>query len=138
MTRVLLLVSTGILFTILGCSGNSEKAVSKSAPAVVKASVAPASTSPAVEPAPALSVPSVGQTKQQAWRSENVKDGVGNAVTLNRTSLDRKFDLIVLQKGSYSFLSFVRHGHWESVHILLSRGMLSYLRVRLQELLDIR
>src|SRR5439155_1489384 len=79
MTRVLLLVSTGILFTILGCSGNSEKAVSKSAPAVVKASVAPASTSPAAVPAPTLSVPSVGQTKQQAWRSDNVKDGTESA-----------------------------------------------------------
>src|SRR5437764_1182450 len=138
MTRVLLLVSTGILFTILGCSGNSEKAVSKSAPAVVKASVAPASTSPAVEPAPALSVPSVGQTKQQAWRSENVKDGVGNAVTLKRTSLDRKFDLIVLQKGSYSFLSFVRHGHWESVHNLPAKGKLMYLRVKFEDGLEKR
>src|SRR5439155_1489385 len=66
MTRVLLLVSTGILFTILGCSGNSEKAVSKSAPAVVKASVAPASTSPAAEPAPALSVPSLTLSDRQA------------------------------------------------------------------------
>ena len=138
MKRVLLLVSTGILFTILGCSGNSEKAVSKSAPAVVKASVAPASTSPAVEPAPALSVPSVGQTKQQAWRSENVKDGVGNAVALKGTSLDRKFDLIVLQKGSYSFLSFVRHGHWESVHNLPAKGKLMYLRVKFEDGLEKR
>jgi hypothetical protein len=138
MKKVALLVSTGILFTILGCSGNSQKAVSKSAPAVVQASVAPASTSPAVDPAAALPLPSIGQTKQQAWRSENVKDPVGNSVTLKGTSLDGKFDLIVLQKGSYSFLSFVRHAHWESVHNLPAKGKLMYLRVKFEDGLEKR
>jgi len=101
MKKVFLSVSTGILFVILGCSGNSQNAVSKRAPAVVQASAEPAGTSLAVEPAATLPVPSLGSTKQQAWRSENVKHRLGNAVALKRTSLDGKFDLIVLQTGSY-------------------------------------
>ena len=133
MKTVFLLMSTGILLIILGCSGNSQKAVSKSAQAVVHASAAPASTSPAVEPAATLPLPSLGQTKQQTWRSENVKDRLGNAVALKGTSVDGKFDLIVLQKGSYSFLSFVRHARWESVHNLPAKGKLIYLRVKFED-----
>jgi hypothetical protein len=133
MKTVFLLVSTGILLVILGCSGNSQNAVSKSVPAVVHASAAPAGTSPAVEPAATLPLPSLGQTKQQAWRSENVKDRLGNAVALKGTSVDGKFDLIVLQKGSYSFLSFVRHARWESVHNLPAKGKLIYLRVKFED-----
>jgi hypothetical protein len=100
---------------------------------VVQASVAPASTSPVVEPAAALPVPSVGQANQQAWRSENVKDGLGNAVVLKRTSLDGKFDLVILQKGTYSFLSFVRHTRWESVRHQQAKGKLMYLRVKFED-----
>ena len=133
MKTVFLLVSTGILLVILGCSGNSQNAVSKSVPAVVHASATPAGTSPAVEPAATLPLPSLGQTKQQAWRSENVKDRLGNAVALKGTSVDGKFDLIVLQKGSYSFLSFVRHARWESVHNLPAKGKLIYLRVKFED-----
>jgi len=133
MKSLFLLVSTGILFVISGCSGNSQNSVSKSTPAVVQASAAPASTSPAVEPAAPLPLPSLGQTKQQAWRSENVKDQLGNAVALKGTSGDGKFDLIVLQKGSYSFLSFVRHARWESVHKLPAKGKLIYLRVKFED-----
>jgi hypothetical protein len=133
MKTVFLLVSTGILLVILGCSGNSQKAVSESVPAVVHASAAPAGTSPAAEPAATLPLPSLGQTKQQAWRSENVKDRLGNAVALKGTSVDGKFDLIVLQKGSYSFLSFVRHARWESVHNLPAKGKLIYLRVKFED-----
>lgn len=134
MKKVFLLVSTGILFTTLGCSGNSQEAVSKSAPAVVQASAAPASTSPVVEdPAAALPVPSVGRANQQAWRSESVKDRLGNAVALKGTSLDGKFDLVILQKGTYSFLSFVRHARWESVYNQPAKGKLMYLRVRFED-----
>jgi len=46
MKKAFLLVPTGILFTVSGCSGNSQRDVSKSAPAVVQASVVPASKSP--------------------------------------------------------------------------------------------
>jgi hypothetical protein len=116
-----------------GCSGNSQQAVSKSAPAVVQASVATASTSPFVEPAAALPVPSVGQANQQAWRSENVKDRLGNAVALKRTSLDGKFDLVILQEGTDSFVSFVRHARWECVRQQPAKGKLMYLRVKFED-----
>ena len=132
MKKVFLLVSTGILFIIIGCSGNSQKAVSKSAPAAVQASAAPASTSPAVERAATLPVPSLGQKKQQAWRSENVKDRLGNAVVLKGTSLDGKFDLVILQKGKHSFLSFVKHARWESVYNQPAKGKLMFLRVKFE------
>ena len=133
MNKVFLLMSTGILFTTLGCSGNSQEAFSKSAPAVVQASVAPASTSPVVDPAAALPVPSVGKANQQAWRSENVKDPLGKTVALEGTSLDGKFDLVILQKGTYSFLSFVRHARWGSVYNQPAKGKLIYLRVKFED-----
>jgi hypothetical protein len=133
MKKVFLLVSTGVLFTILGCSENSQKVVSKSAPTVVQASAAPASTSPVVEPAAALPIPSVEHMNQQSWRSQNVKDRLGNAVALSRTSSDGKFDLVILQKGTNSFLSFVRHAHWESVHHQPAKGKLMYLRVKFED-----
>jgi hypothetical protein len=132
MKKFFLSMSTGILFTILGCSGNSQK-VSKSTPVVVQALAVPASTSPVVEPAAALPVPSVGQANKQAWHSENVKDRLGDAVALKGTSLDGKFDLVVLQKGRHSFLSFVRHGRWESVSKQPAKGKLMYLRVRFED-----
>jgi hypothetical protein len=133
MKKVLLLVSTSILFIISGCSRNSQNAVSKSAPAVVQASGAPASTSPVAEPAAGFYVPSVGQANHHAWRSENVKDSLGNAVALKGTSLDGKFDLVILQKGTHSFLSFVRHARWESVHNQPAKGKLMYLRVKFED-----
>ena len=133
MKKVFLLMLTGLLFTILGCSGNPQKAVSKSAPTVVQASAAPASTSPAVESAAALPVPSVGHMNQQAWHSENVSDRLGNAVALRRTSLDGKFDLVILQEGTNSFLSFVRHERWESVRHQPAKGKLMYLRVKFED-----
>jgi hypothetical protein len=133
MNKAFLLVPTGILFIILGCSGNSQKAVSKSAPAVVQASAVPASTSPAVDPAAALPVPSVGQANQPAWRPEIVKDQLGNAIALKTTSLDGKFDLVILQKGKYAFLSFVRHSHWESVYNQPAKGKLMCLRAKFED-----
>jgi hypothetical protein len=133
MKKVFLLMSTGILFTILGCSGNSQKAVSKSAPAVEQASAAPASTSPVVDATVGLPMPSVGQASQQAWRSENIKDRLDNAVALKGTSLDGKFDLVILQKGTHSFLSFVRHARWESVYNQPAKGKLMNLRAKFED-----
>jgi hypothetical protein len=133
MKKIFLLVSTGMLFTILGCSGNSQKAVSKSAPTVVQASVTPANTSPVVDPVAALPVPSVGPANRQAWSSRNVKDRLGNAVALEEASSDGKFDLVILQKGTHSFLSFVRHGHWRSVSNQPAKGKLMYLRVKFED-----
>src|SRR4029077_18303773 len=133
MKKILLLVPIGIVFATLGCSGNSRNAASKSAPAVAQASVAPTRTSPVVEPVAALPVPSVEQANQQTWRSENVKDHLGNAVALKATSLDGKFDLVILQRGTHSFLSFVRHTRWESVSNQPAKGKLMYLRVKFED-----
>ncbi len=138
MKKAFFLASTGVLFTILGCSENSQKAVSKNAPTVVRASAAPASTSPVVEPPAALPIPSVEHMNQQAWHSENVKDRLGSAVALSRTSSDGKFDLVVLQKGTNSFLSFVRHAHWESVLHQPAKGKLMYLRLKFEDGLEKR
>ncbi len=128
-----LLVSTGILFTVLGCSGSSQKDVSRSTPTVVQASGVPASTAPAAEPAAALPVPLVRKANQQAWHSENVEDRLGGAIVLKGTSLDSKFDLVILQKGKYSFVSFVRHARWESVSKHPAKGKLVYLRVKFED-----
>ena len=133
MKSAFLLMSMGILFTVSGCAGNSQKDASKSAPAVVQASVVPAGTSLPAEPAAALPVPSVGQANQQAWHSENVEDRLGNALVLKGTSLDSKFDFVILQKGKYSFLSFVRHARWESVSHQPAKGKLMYLRVKFED-----
>ena len=133
MKKIALLVSTGILFLISSCSINSQKTASNSAPAGVRASVAPARTSPYAEPPAPLPAPASGQANPQAWRSENVKDGLGNAVALKETSLDGKFDLVILQKGTFTFLSFVRHARWESVHKQPAKGKLMYLRVKFED-----
>jgi hypothetical protein len=133
MKNAFLLMSMAILFTVLGCAGNSQKDASKSAPAVVQAAVVPAGTSLAAEPAAALPVPSVGQANQQAWHSENVEDRLGNAIAVKGTSLDGKFDLVILQKGKHSFLSFVRHARWESVSHQPAKGKLMYLRVKFED-----
>jgi hypothetical protein len=133
MKRVFLLASTGILFTILGCSGNSREAASTGAPAVVQASNVPARTSSVVDPAVALPVPSLGQASQQVWSSEKVNDQLGNAIAVKGTSLDGKFDLVILQKGTHSFLSFVRHSRWESVYNQPAKGKLMYLRAKFED-----
>jgi hypothetical protein len=133
MKKVFLLVSTGFLFTILGCSGNAQRAASESTSSVVHASTALPSTFPSVEPAASLPLPSVGMANQQTWRAEDVKDGLGNAVALKETSLDGKFDLVILQKGTHSFLSFVRHARWESVYNQPAKGKLMFLRVKFED-----
>lgn len=133
MKNVALLVSAGILFLISGCSINSQKTASNSAPTGVHPSVAPASTSLTSEPAVPLPALTAGHVNPQAWRLENVKDGLGNAVALRGTSLDSKFDLVILQKGPRAFLSFVRHEHWESVHDQPAKGKLMYLRIKFED-----
>jgi hypothetical protein len=133
MKKAFLLMSTGILFTILGCSGNPRKAASKDAPAVVQAATAPVSTSFVVDPAAALPVPSVRQVNQQPWHSDSVKDRLGNAIAVKGTSLDGKLDFVILEKGKYFFLSFVRHTRWESVHDQPAKGKLMYLRAKFED-----
>jgi hypothetical protein len=133
MKKVFLLAFIGILFTILGCSGNSQEAVSKSAPAVVRASTVPARTSSAVNLTAALPVPSLGQANQQAWSSAKFNDQLGNAIAVKGTSLDGKFDFVIVQKGTHSFLSFVRHSRWQSVYNQPAKGKLMYLRVKFED-----
>src|SRR5215470_9086732 len=104
------LVYPCIVFAILGCSKVSQN------PAVAPPSVSAANTSPVSDITAALPVPSVAQAPRPGWHSVNVSDHLGEAVTLKATSRDGKFDLVILQKGSHFFVSFVRHGRWESVH----------------------
>src|SRR5215471_17697134 len=136
MKKVFLWVSAGIVFTISGCSGNSQTTVLRSTPAVVQASApttreipAANNTSPVVEPVAALPVPSVGRVNQQAWRSENVRDHFGNAIVLKETSSDGKFDLVIMRRGTHSLLSFVRHEHGQSVCNEPGKGKLMYPRM---------
>ena len=134
MSKVSILVSAAILLTILGCSSDSQKTVSKNTPSVVQASAAPATLSRSVEPTAAqLPVPSVGNANQPSWRSEKVKDPLGNVVTLKATSTDGKFDLVILQEGTHFFLSFVRHAHWKTVHNQAAKGKLMYLRAKFDD-----
>src|SRR5215469_13133412 len=134
MKKVVLLTSTGVLFSILGCSGNSQKAVSKGALPVVHASTAPANaSSPATASVTPLPEVSARQSSRHTWHSEDVKDLLGNAVLLKQTSLDGKFDLVILQKGTHSFLSFVKHSRWESVHDRPAKGKLMYLRAKFED-----
>ncbi len=134
MKKVSLLVSTGILLIIVGCSADSQKIVSKNAPADVQASAVPATLSLAVEPAAAqLPIPSVGHANQQSWHAENVADPLGNVITLKVTSTDGKFDLVILHEGTHSFLSFVRHAHWNAVHSQPAKGKLMYLRAKFDD-----
>jgi hypothetical protein len=132
MKKVFLLVSIGALFAILGCTGSSQKAVMRSGPAVVQASAEPARMSPIKDSAVALPVPSV-ERNQQTWRSENVKDHLGDAIALTRTSMDGKFDLVVLQRGTYFFLSFAKHERWKAVRNLPGKGKLMCLRVKFED-----
>jgi hypothetical protein len=133
MKKALLLVSTGILVTILGCSGVSQKGVSERAAAVAPAAPAAANPSPAVEPAVALPIPPIEHANQKAWRVENVKETIGNAVALKSVSLDGKYDLVILERGTHSFLSFVRHTHWDAVRQQPAKGKLMYLRVKFED-----
>jgi hypothetical protein len=133
MKKLFIVVSTGTLFAIIGCSGSSQKAVMTGAPEVVHASELPARTSAALTPVAPLPVPSVERTSPQSWRSENVKDNFGSAVLLKGTSLDGKFDLVILERGTHSFLSFVRHTRWEAVHDQPAHGKLMYLRAKFED-----
>jgi len=111
MRKLVILASVGIFFTTLGC-GNSQKAASAPRTAAV---------------------PSVQGANQQGWLSENVKDSLGSVVALKQTSLDGKFDLVILQRGDHSFLSFVRHTRWEAVHSQPAKGKLMNLSVKFED-----
>lgn len=133
MKKVSACMSTGILFAIIGCSGDSQKTASNTAVPVAPASVAAASTTSVKEAAAPLPVPSLGQVNHHVWLSESVKDQLGNAVALKATSLDGKFDLVILQRGPHPFLSLVRHARWESIRNSPAKGRLMYLRAKFED-----
>jgi hypothetical protein len=134
MKKVSLLVSTAILLSIFGCSADSQKTVSKNPSSIVQEPAAPTTPSSSLEPTAAqLPVPSVGNANQSLWHADNVKDPLGNVVTLKVTSTDGKFDLVILQEGTHSFLSFVRHAHWKAVHNQPAKGKLMYLRAKFDD-----
>jgi hypothetical protein len=132
MNKVFLLVSAGVLFTVLGCSGKPQNTASKSPSlAVVQASPAAADPSPAVEPLAALPDVSVGSS-HEVWHSEHIKDALGHAVALKRTSSDRKFDLVIVVKGTHSFVSLVKHAQWKTVQGP-AHGKLMNLRAKFED-----
>ena len=133
MKNVILLGSAGILF-LVGCSGNSRKTASSTSAPVL--SPATANATPAPAPAPQgvpLPVPSVASSNSQIWHLEKVKDRFSEGVELKTTSLDGKYDLVILQEGRQAFLSFARHGHWESAHNRPGKGKLMFLRARFED-----
>ena len=134
MRKVILSVSTGVLFTISGCSGKSQNTAFKASPTlpVVQASSAPANPSPVSEPLAALPSVSAG-SNHTGWHAEIVKDAFGSAVALKQTSQDAKFDLVVVVKGTHTFLSFARHGRWESAHHRAAQGKLVNLRLKFED-----
>jgi len=129
MKKLFILASLGICFTILGCSGKSESAAKRNAPEVAGVPELTASASPVAVPATAPWVPS----NQRAWLSETAKDSFGNVVTLKETSLDGKFDFVILQRGHHTFLSFARHARWQAVHDQPAKGKLMNLRVKFDD-----
>ena len=58
-----------------------------------------------------------------------MRDHFGNAIVLKETSSDGKFDLVIMQRGTHSLLSFVRHEHGQSVCNEPGKGKLMYPRM---------
>jgi len=126
MIRILILGSISIALLLSACSANHSPTVS--------ASAAPAAdTRPAAEPVAPLPVPTGGHLSLQPWRPEPIDDHMGGAIVLKRTSLDGKYDLVILEKGRESFLSFVRHARWEAVHDLAAKANVMNLRLTFED-----
>jgi hypothetical protein len=142
MKKVFLFGSTGIVLFLAGCSGNSQKTVLASAPAVAQAPAqvdgpakpasAPAPNSSAIVEAVAPPMPSAGSATPQAWHLQNVKDDIGGAVMLKQASSDGKYDLVILERGRQPFVSFVKHDRWESAHNLPGQGSFMILRAKFE------
>ena len=58
---------------------------------------------------------------------------MGGAMVLKRISSDGKYDLVILEKGAQYFVSFTKHGQWESVHELAAKGKLMNLRLEFED-----
>lgn len=133
MKKVLLCVASAVLLASIGCSGNSQNTVSKATTLpVVQASPAPANPNPGAAPMADLPTP-LGISNHLAWRSEAARDSFGSSVALKQTSSDGKFDLVILERGAHSFVSFVKHSQWQSVHEHAAAGKLMNLRVKFED-----
>ena len=132
MKNIFLVGSTSILCFVIGCSENSQKTASTSVSPLAHAPAVPASAPPVAKEV-SLPVPSAGSSTHQAWSSEKVKDLFSDGVGLKTTSLDGKYDLVVLQEGRQAFLSFAKHGNWKAVHSRPSKGKLMVLRAKFED-----
>ena len=122
MIRILGLGSISIALLLSACAANH--------PATVSTNAVPAQdTTPAPAPTAALPVPTGGHLSLQPWRPQPIDDHMGGAIVLKRTSLDGKYDLVILEKGREPFLSFVRHTRWEAVHDLAAKAKVMDLRL---------
>ena len=140
MKKLILLGCAAILLVLLGCSAESQNSVSANAQAVAQGPAAPSATTPvaATNPSPvadapvALPIPVAAKANHLAWHAENVKDHFGRSVGLKTTSLDGKYDFVIVLQGTQSFVSFARHSHWESAHDQPGSGKLMYLRLKFE------
>jgi len=135
MKKVFFLGSTSILLVLAGCSRNHPATASANSRPTAQSSQAPTAPSVSVAPEPTTPLPalSVTQPLPESWRPEVVNDHMGGAIVLKRTSSDGNYDLIILEKGAKSFVSFTKHGQWESVHDRAAKGKLMNLRLEFED-----
>lgn len=141
MKKLILLGCAAIVLVLLGCSAESKNDVSASPQAVAQGPAAPTATTPVAatspSPVPEASVPlpisASAKANHLAWHAENVKDHFGSSIGLKTTSLDGKYDLVVVLQGIRSFVSFARRSHWESAHDQPGKGKLMYLRLKFED-----
>jgi len=131
MNRLFPLISLSMLLALCGCSRNHQAPVSANTQSTPGAS--PAQETASDELSAPLPVPTGGHLSLQPWRPEPIDDHMGGATVLKRTSLDGKYDLVILQKGSTPFLSFVQHARWEFVHSLAAKAKVMKLRLTFED-----
>jgi len=133
MRKVLFLGSTSILLILAGCSGNHSVTASVNARTAEPPPAASPSVPVAPEPTTPLPVLDATQPLPQPWRPQVVNDHMGGAMVLKRNSSDGKYDLVILEKGALSFVSFTKHDRWESVHDKAAKGKLMNLRLEFED-----
>lgn len=136
MNKVLFLGFSGVLLAFTGCSRNHPaKDSANPRPAAQSSQSSTAAMSIPVAPEPTTPLPALTGTQPLAepWRPEVVNDHMGGAIVLKRNSSDGKYDLVILEKGAKSFVSFTKHGQWESVHDRGAKGKLMNLRLEFED-----
>jgi hypothetical protein len=133
MSKILFLGTASALLVFAGCSRNHQATASASAQPVAQAPAAPSSVSVAPEPTAVLPAMDATQPLPEPWRPQVVNDHMGGAMVLKRNSSDGKYDLVILEKGALSFVSFTRHDRWESVHDQAAKGKLMNLRMEFED-----